>query len=423
MAAATDQAVADLLADINALAVSIDTTEAELAALPDTLAQMITDWAQQEQVRGSRWNTLELQRIAQFKAQLTLIVSTYVNNLRKHLSALAPDATHNGQSNPSEPVTQFPEWFKVRTNRYSAFPQAGKVPGTWQEGFAGREETSTANSSPALCSTASPIAPGATVVGVASTMAMTPYVVAPKDTNGSAVTVTVTSNRSALLTVRYGDTTQVTGGSKDFEVEPDVALFATVRMAKDGEDTFWTYFRVEIKNTDETQSAEITVTTDKAREADPSICFRPLFSGFTREECPVPKRYHKDATYDRYIVGQPMGKQNHGNIYPRTTWWACTPFNVPSKYIVGTYPTGTSTSNGAGGLPINPAYSPYGYVKVNGFTSSFFITNGGPSTTGAVEYAATSYSIRLDAPAQGCNAIENRMFVPIYPNGAQTPQG
>jgi len=414
MAAATDQAVADLLADINTMSAAVDAAEAELSALPAALTVRITEWSQSEQVKRSAWNTDEVRGIEHFKSQLLLVVSAYTTKLRAHLRALAPDATHNGQADPATRVTQFPEWYRVRNHRFSTFPGAGKVPGTWQPGYAGGEVRSEANSSPALCSPSAAIAPGATVVGAVDEITKSAAVNGARYLH-SAVTLTVASDVSVTVKVYSGSTLSVADKVDVFNVEPGIALFDAVRLAKSGVDDIYPYFKVSVTNNDTAVGASVTITVDKALESDPVICFRPLFTGFTREECPVPNSKVATATRDRYVIGQPWGRIPviggwPNQVNPRTTWWACTPYNKKKS------------ADSHGNIITNPGGQPVGQRGSVMTDIDDVDAQGRPasSTTGSAEYAASSYAIRLDAPAKGCGAVENRMYVPISPTGSQT---
>jgi len=351
-AAVTDQAIADLFADINAVAVRLDTAAADLDTLQSDLTSVITAWAEAEAQERSAWNTSELRRIEIYKNELIAIVSAYVTKLRKHLSASAPDATHNGQPDPSTSVTPFPAGFKVKTHRYSLHPESGKVEGTWVPGYVASADDTSQNNS-----TYTPLGAGATWTGTATTTA-----------GYSSVTLQVASPTAATLTVRMGDTIGVTGASKTFTVAAGVTLYADVRFTKDTVNTQWEYFRVELRNDGVGQSS-LSVVSDRAREADPAITFRPIFNGFLREECAT------DGTNDRYMIG---GKKQ-AKVYPRTSYWAVTPHQYDSANLAATN-----------------------------------------STTGAVERIITPFAARVDAPVEGCSAVENRMFVPIYRTAAAT---
>lgn len=379
-AAVTDQAIADLFADLDSLRTEVEAADTAIKAASADAEYKIKAWADGEEQLRATWNTRELAEIKSFEAGMRSVVSAYTDKLKRHLRAEAPDATHNKQPEPSTPVTGFPSnadtgaQFSLKKNSYALHPEAGKVPLTWVPGFAGCEKISTGNTATIN------IEAGDTWTGSVDTTLQSVRCyrsAASESKQYSCVVITVASSEDVTVTVSIGSsattpnnvvkTFQVTGGDRlvDFaRLTNDTQTYAASENYKTYNNA-WPYFRVSIANAG-TEKTTVTLTTELAVEADPVIAYRPIFNGFLREEC-----YSKRTqTSDRYMLGgNPVN-----TVYARTSYWGVT-----------TLADTIDTDN----VPEN-------------------------STTGMVEIILTTFAMRLDAPVAGCAGIENRMFVPIY---------
>ena len=375
-AAVTDQAIADLFADIDALQAEVAAADKAIAAASANAAVTISAWANKEEQLRATWNTRELFEIKSFEAGIRSVVSAYVDKLKRHLRAEAPDATHNKQPEPETPVTGFPSnaatgaQFSLKKNSYALHPEAGKIPLTWVPGFAGCEKISTGNTATI------DIVAGGTWTGTvdATEQAVRCYrSEASVLKQYSCVVITVASSEDVTVTVSIGSSaTTPNNVVKTFQALGGVRLVDYARLTDDTQEyaanigyktynNVWPYFRVAIANAG-TETTTVTVTTELAVEADPVIAYRPIFNGFLREEC----FSEKTQTADRYMLG---GETVNG-VYARTSYW--------------------------------------------GVTTLADSADGSHSTTGMVESILTTFAMRLDAPVAGCSGIENRMFVPFY---------
>lgn len=382
-AAVTDQAIADLFADIDTLAAEVKTASATIAAYAGVAEAKITAWTRAQEQSRATWDAKELRNIKSFEAGLKSVVSAYTDKLKKHLRAEAPDATHNRQPEPATPVTGFPSnadtraQFSLKKNGYALHPEAGKVPLTWVPGFTGCEKISTANS------VITDIVAGGSWTGTVDTTSQSVRCYGTSANvrkQYSCVVITVASSEDVTVTVSIGSSaTTPNSVVKTFQALGGIRLVDYARAANDTIEyaasqayktynNVWPYFRVSIANSG-TETATVTITTELATEADPVIAYRPIYNGFLREEC--------TENADRYMLG---GKVIKGTVYARTSYHAVTTL----------YDSGLNKEGGY----VNPA--------------------GSNSTTGMVERILTTFAARFDAPVAGCTGIENRMFVPIY---------